>query len=139
MDGLAMTTTTLFPPHGRLMTKLTALGPYLREKKSQEGYFFFDCLASCVNADKEPEEREFWGWWLVLTATDNGFEYSYDFGRYDLSGEWNEGKLPAKHKDAVMKTLVDFHEKLTPFIVDECQLTLSASSNLTQAQLTELA
>lgn len=134
-----MTSTTLFPPHGRLMTKLTALGPYLREKKSQEGYFFFDCLASCVNAEKAPDVREFWGWWLVLTATHNGFEYAYDFGRFDLNGEWNEGKLPAKHKAAVMKTLIDFHHKLAPFITDECQLTLSASDTLTQAQLTELA
>lgn len=134
-----MTSTTLFPPHGRLMTKLTALGPYLREKKSKEGQFFFDCLASCVNADKEPEQREFWGWWLILTATGNGYEYCYDFGRFDLNGEWNSGKLPAKHKDAVMKTLSDFHGKLTPFIVDECQLTLSSSSELTQTPLTELA
>jgi sigma factor-binding protein Crl len=138
MDGDAMTSTTLFPPHGRLMTKLTALGPYIREKKSQEGYFFFDCLASCINAEKEPEHREFWGWWLVLTAEDNGFEYCYDIGRYDINGEWNPGKLPAKHKEAVMKTLIDFYAKLQPFIIDDCNLSLSPSVALEQKKLTEL-
>lgn len=134
-----MTTTTIFPPHGRLMTKLTALGPYLREKKSHPELFFFDCLASCINTQKAPEEREFWGWWLTINPTSDGFEYCYDFGRYDLSGEWKLGKLPAKHKDAVLKTLIDFHAKLTPFIIDECSLTLVPAASLVQPKLTELA
>nr|WP_305845906.1 Crl family RNA polymerase assembly factor [Photobacterium kishitanii] len=35
-----MTIATSFPPHGRLMSKLTAIGPYLREKNhSHNGSF----------------------------------------------------------------------------------------------------
>ncbi|PQJ90437.1 Crl family RNA polymerase assembly factor, partial [Photobacterium phosphoreum] len=100
--------------------------------------FFFDCLASCVNAEKDPELREFWGWWLVMTATETGYEYEYDFGRFNAAGEWANGKLPAKHRDAVLKTLVDFYPKLTPFIVDECELTLVPAATLTQTPLAEL-
>lgn len=133
--GYAMTTETIFPPHGRLMTKLTALGPYLRKQKSKEGEFFFDCLASCISANKSPEEREFWGWWLVLTATDIGFEYRYNFGRYDSKGNWIKGVLPAKHTEAVLKTLDDFYVKLTKFVKEDCDLGLQASAELEEAVL----
>ena len=74
-----------------------------------------------------------------MTATDTGYEYKYDFGRFNVSGEWATGKLPAKHKAAVLKSLVDFYAKLTPFIIDGCDLTLVPTVTLTQTPLTELS
>ncbi len=74
-----------------------------------------------------------------MTATDTGYEYEYDFGRFNAAGEWVNGKLPAKHRDAVLKTLVDFYPKLTLFIVDECELTLVSAATLTQVPLAELS
>lgn len=70
-------TTATFPPYGRLVTKLTAIGPYLRQEQTSTELFFFDCLASCINANKDPEKREFWGWWMELTPTERGFSYRY--------------------------------------------------------------
>ncbi|PSW19606.1 Crl family RNA polymerase assembly factor [Photobacterium sanctipauli] len=130
-----MTTQTTFPPHGRLMTKLTAIGPYLRQQHSSEGHFFFDCLSSCISAKKAPEEREFWGWWLELDATDSGFEYQYYFGRYDAEGEWRKEPVPAKHEQAVQQTLDDFYPKLTALLQDEFELSLTASKALEEAEL----
>jgi len=134
-----MTTTTTFPPHGRLMTKLTALGPYLRQQQSSEGHFFFDCLASCISAKKEPEEREFWGWWLILTVTNTGFEYRYHFGRFDSNGDWLKDSVPAKHEKAVIQTLDDFYPKLTSLLQDEFKLTVTAASDLEEAELGTVA
>ncbi|MCW8328113.1 sigma factor-binding protein Crl [Photobacterium sp. SDRW27] len=134
-----MTTNITFPPHGRLMTKLTALGPYLRQKQSSEGHFFFDCLASCISAKKAPEEREFWGWWLILTATDTGFEYRYYFGRYDSKGDWVKENLPAKHEQAVLQTLDDFYAKLTELLNNEFELDVSAAGELEEAELGTVA
>jgi len=134
-----MTTNITFPPHGRLMTKLTALGPYLRQQQSSEGCFFFDCLASCISAKKAPEEREFWGWWLILTAADTGFEYRYHFGRYDNKGDWVKDNVPAKHEQAVLQTLEDFYTKLTDLLQNEFELDITASDELEEAVLGTLA
>ncbi|MGF1726654.1 sigma factor-binding protein Crl [Photobacterium nomapromontoriensis] len=130
-----MTTETTFPPHGRLMTKLTALGPYLRQLQSSEGYFFFDCLSSCISAKKSPEDREFWGWWLTMEKTNNGFEYQYNFGRYNDAGEWVKDALPAKHEKAVLQTLDDFYPKLKGLLHDEFKLTLTAAKSLQEPEL----
>lgn len=134
-----MTTDSIFPPHGRLMTKLTALGPYLRQQHSSEGHYFFDCLASCISAKKAPEEREFWGWWLLMTATETGFEYRYFFGRYDSKGEWVKEAVPAKHEQAVLQTLDDFYAKLTGLLQDDFRLSVTAASELEEAELGSLA
>lgn len=128
-------TTATFPPYGRLVTKLTAIGPYLRQEQTSTALFFFDCLASCINANKDPEKREFWGWWMELTPTERGFSYRYFFGRYDVNGDWSEDKLPAKHKDAVMETLNDFYPKLCQFVIDESELELIPSKDLSEPQL----
>ncbi|KLV11063.1 MULTISPECIES: sigma factor-binding protein Crl [Photobacterium] len=130
-----MTTQVTFPPHGRLMTKLTALGPYLRQNLSAEGHFFFDCLSSCISAKKAPEEREFWGWWLIMEATKNGFEYHYQFGRFNDQGEWDKDTVPAKHVQAVQQTLDDFYPKLKGLLVDELGLSLTASKALEEPEL----
>ncbi len=60
-----MSETTQGPTHFRLMSKLKAIGPYLREPQSQEGRYYFDCLSVCVDDKKSPEKREFWaGGWI---------------------------------------------------------------------------
>ncbi|WP_120510218.1 sigma factor-binding protein Crl [Photobacterium salinisoli] len=130
-----MPTQVIFPPHGRLMTKLTALGPYLRQQHSSEGHFFFDCLASCINAKKAPEEREFWGWWLEMVETEAGYQYRYYFGRYDINGDWLEDKVPAKHLEPVQQTLDDFYQKLITLLEQEYSLSLSPASDLSSPTL----
>ncbi|MDO6705255.1 sigma factor-binding protein Crl [Photobacterium sp. 1_MG-2023] len=130
-----MPTQVTFPPHGRLMTKLTALGPYLRQQQSSEGHFFFDCLASCISAKKEPEEREFWGWWLELTQIEDGFQYSYRFGRFDLHGDWKEEKVPAKHQEPVQQTLEDFYKKLCTLLEQEYELAIHPAPDLSEPTL----
>ena len=59
-------------PHRQLIKEFMSLGPYLRQEQSEPGRYFFDCLASCLNLNAEPELREFWGWWLVLEMREDG-------------------------------------------------------------------
>ncbi len=47
-----MSETTQGPTHFRLMSKLKAIGPYLREPQSQERRYYFDCLSVCVDDKK---------------------------------------------------------------------------------------
>jgi len=111
------------PTHYRLLSALKAIGPYLREAQSSEGNYLFDCLSSCVNDKKSPEEREFWGWWLELEKIEGGFAAKYYIGRYNLAGDWEAHNIPKKAVSEVNRTQEDFHKKL----VD----TLSSSFNLT--------
>ncbi|GGB33615.1 sigma factor-binding protein Crl [Oceanisphaera marina] len=99
--------------HRKLVRKFTAIGPYLRELKSNESEYFFDCLSVCVSAKAEPQAREFWGWWLTLSTEDGeNFEFYYQLGFFDASGEWQERALPKKHQTEVARTLRDFYDKL---------------------------
>lgn len=113
--------------HGRLMTRFAQIGPYLRQNKCEENAYFFDCLAVCVNAKKSPENREFWGWWFLLTNTESGFEYTYGFGMYDLKGEWTNDDVPDKATDEVKQSLDDFYGKLK-LLCDELSLQISLQS-----------
>lgn len=65
-----MSEVTNNPTHNRLLTKLRAMGPYLRDPQSKEGHYYFDCLSVCVDDRKSPELREFWGWWMVLESVE---------------------------------------------------------------------
>ncbi|PSJ44823.1 sigma factor-binding protein Crl [Zobellella endophytica] len=99
--------------HHKLVRKFAAIGPYLRGEKSNESIYFFDCLAVCASAKAAPEKREFWGWWLTLTAEDEQrFELHYQLGFYNAAGQWQRQEVPKKHEEEVIRTLRDFYEKL---------------------------
>ncbi|MCC8378871.1 MULTISPECIES: sigma factor-binding protein Crl [unclassified Xenorhabdus] len=113
----------------KLLKSFSALGPYLRELKCQNDYFFFDCLAVCVSAKAAPEKREFWGWWLELERQEKGFIYNYQIGLFDKHGEW----LPMNiKKEADLRqlelTLQAFHQRLSDSL-GNLKLTLSPSEN----------
>lgn len=121
--------------NGKYLKKFAAMGPYLREKQSLNGCYFFDSLVVCVNANISPEKREFWGWWLKLVATSEGFEFSYQLGLYNSHGSWQAKVL----KDpvtvaAVEKNLVSFHQALSKQL-SELELTLFPSQLMTELKL----
>ncbi|RXJ73099.1 sigma factor-binding protein Crl [Veronia nyctiphanis] len=126
---------TVILSHGRLITRFAALGPYLRQKKSNPDTYFFDCLSACVNAKKAPDEREFWGWWLELSAREGGFDYTYEFGKFDDKGDWVKGSVPAKSQQEVVATLESFYTKLTDFVEKELNLAVTPSSQLPHPKL----
>lgn len=78
----------LSPSQGRLFKIFTDLGPYFRKLQSTDRSFFFDCLEICIDAEKEPENREFYGWWTVLTRNENSFDYERYDGKYNSEGDW---------------------------------------------------
>ncbi|WP_104401947.1 sigma factor-binding protein Crl [Vibrio penaeicida] len=107
-----MTENTANPTHFRLLSALKAVGPYLREKESQEGHYLFDCLSVCVSDKKSPEEREFWGWWLEFDKQDEGYVANYSLGLYNVEGNWESKAIPKKAQDEVARTMEDFNKKL---------------------------
>ena len=112
---------------GRLLRCFTALGPYIRELQCQEGHYFFDCLAVCVNAGVAPEKREFFGWWLTLIPQETGFVSEYHTGVFDKKGLWQEKSLSDKEiRDAVSKTLTDFYPRLQ-VVLQELDLSMTPS------------
>ncbi|MDX7990148.1 sigma factor-binding protein Crl [Xenorhabdus sp. Reich] len=97
----------------KLLKRFSALGPYVRELKCQNGYFFFDCLAVCVSAKVVPEKREFWGWWLELEEQEKGFVYNYQIGLFDKHGKWNAANIKkAADLEHLESTLQTFHKRL---------------------------
>ncbi|MFM2486334.1 sigma factor-binding protein Crl [Celerinatantimonas yamalensis] len=103
------------PSHGRLLNRFNAIGPYLRKPQSNPTCYFFDCLSECADVQLEPEQREFYGWWMkliVVDASQLSFEYNYDFGFYDQQGQWLEHVIPERFQQSVQQTLTDFYGKL---------------------------
>lgn len=123
------------PTHYRLMTSLKAIGPYIRESECQAGQYLFDCLSVCVDDKKSPELREFWGWWLDLTKTDNDFVANYTFGQYDEKGDWLDIAIPDDAQKEVEKTLENFHQKLVNVLSETYDYNISLHKNSVDAVL----
>ncbi|WP_026957369.1 MULTISPECIES: sigma factor-binding protein Crl [Aliagarivorans] len=122
-----------WPTHGKLVKKFTELGPYLRGEQSSKECYFFDCLAACVSAKPAAEVREFYGWWMQLVVTEQGFEYNYTWGIYNEKGDWDECAIPKKHQEEVTKSLDVFYQKLLN-LLDELSLPIEASASLSPSQ-----
>lgn len=120
-----MSKVTKIPTHFRLLTSLRAIGPYLRESQSREGFYLFDCLAVCVDDKKSPEEREFWGWWLELQMQGQEFAARYRVGKYDKKGEWIDHKIPKDAIAEVNRIQNSFHQKLTELLEKEFGMSIS--------------
>jgi len=114
------------PSRGRLFKLFTDIGPYFRKLHSNENKFFFDCLEICVDAEEEPENRVFLGWWLLVTRTDNKFECERFNGLYDLEGNWVTAKINKKQMQQLDKSYELFIEKLSHLIDVEIDCELIA-------------
>ena len=114
------------PSRGRLFKLFTDIGPYFRKLHSSESKFFFDCLEICIDAEEEPENRVFLGWWLLVTRTENKFEYERFNGLYDLEGNWVTAKINKKQMKQLDKSCELFIEKLTHLIDVEIDCELAA-------------
>ena len=122
-------------PHRQLVKEFMSLGPYLRQEQSEPGRYFFDCLASCLNLNAEPELREFWGWWLVLEPCDGGFNCQSEIGLYNKEGVWVPQQPHVDGLDAVAGSrqhfLLNLQNKLKAWqlslIADEQSLLDSSS------------
>ncbi|MGF1752851.1 sigma factor-binding protein Crl [Vibrio makurazakiensis] len=113
------------PTHYRLLSALKAIGPYLREPQSEEGHYIFDCLSVCVNDKKSPEEREFWGWWLELDKSEEGFSAKYNIGKYNLAGDWDSQTLPKKAVEEINRTQEAFHQKLVDLLSTQFEIDVT--------------
>jgi len=124
----------LSPSRGRLFKIFTDLGPYFRKLQSTESTFFFDCLEVCIDDKKEPEEREFLGWWLVVTRSDEGFSYERFDGQYNLEGDWVPSQINAVEQQSIDDTFETFFERLKSLIDIETGFCLTpAEVILTEA------
>lgn len=121
--------------NGKYLKKFAALGPYLREKQCLDGCYFFDSLAVCVNANITPEKREFWGWWMMLSPNEDGFEYSYHLGMYNSHGSWQAKVLKDNIAiDSIEKNLKSFHQSLSKQL-SELELTFFPSAQMAEFKL----
>jgi len=118
---------------------LNALGPYLREHNCQPTSFYFDCFSVCIDANIEPAEREFYGWWLEMTLEGDTFEYQYQFGTYNKAGEWIITPIPKTLKNDVTASLNVFYEKLSVCLTEQLSFNLKPSSILAKTLILSAA
>lgn len=101
----------------RLIKEFTGLGPYIRESQCKGNSYFFDCLTVCANSKPSPEKREFWGWWMDLEATEDGFTYQILVGLYDKAGEWQKKTIKdAETQKEIDRNLKEFLQKLQDYL-----------------------
>ncbi|GAJ77486.1 LOW QUALITY PROTEIN: curlin genes transcriptional activator [Vibrio sp. JCM 18905] len=118
-----MSETTQGPTHFRLMSKLKAIGPYLREPQSQEGRYYFDCLSVCVDDKNRLRSVNFGGaWWMDLESIEGGFTAKYHIGKYNKEGQWVSEALPKKAVEEVYLTQSTFHQKLVDTLEEHFKL-----------------
>ncbi|EMU9119475.1 sigma factor-binding protein Crl [Providencia stuartii] len=121
--------------NGKYLKKFSALGPYLREKQCLDGCYFFDSLTVCVNVNSAPERREFWGWWMLLSPNEDGFEYSYHLGLYNVHGTWQDKPLKDNATlDIIEQNLISFHQSLSKQL-SELELSLFPSAKMAEFNL----
>lgn len=107
------------PSRGRLFKLFTDLGPYFRKLQSTESSYFFDCLEICIDMEKEPEEREFYGWWLVVENNDHGFTFERFNGRYNLAADWEDETLTDEQLKQIDKSFDTFIVRLQALVKQE--------------------
>lgn len=112
------------PTYHRLIAKLKAIGPYLREGECEQDFFLFDCLSVCVDDKKSPECREFWGWWMKLEKQEQSFVACYHHGKYNAAGEWVEEALPQSAEQEVMRTQQTFQTKVEALLQEQFGMTV---------------
>jgi sigma factor-binding protein Crl len=115
----------LSPSRGRLFKLFTDLGPYFRKLQSTENSFFFDCLDICIDDTKEPEERQFYGWWLIVTRDENGFDYERYDGVYNLEGDWVVKAMTSNNQQIIDASFDLFIERLKSLIEVETGFCLA--------------
>ena len=114
------------PSHGRIIKLLTDLGPYFRRLNSTESSYFFDCLEICLDDKKEPDEREFLGWWMIVTKDEHSFEYERFNGRFNLAGDWEAATIYQNDLQQLDNSFELFIGRLEVLIEVETQLPLNA-------------
>lgn len=113
------------PTHNRLIATFKAIGPYVREENCVEGCYVFDCLSVCINDKKDPEKREFWGWWMEVTKEGEHLSEVSHIGRYDINGHWVIEEPSAAAIEEVKRTHAVFLEKLKKTLKEKFDLDIS--------------
>jgi len=123
------------PKFARQLYAFKALGPYIREPLSSNDRVFFDCLSSCLDAEKSAELREFWGWWMELVPCEGGYHYNYWFGVYDEAGNWTQQSIPEEQRKLANDTLQRFFIRLSTLLENKFKLTINPGEALNNPQI----
>ena len=112
------------PSRGRLFKLFTEMGPYFRIKKSSEKQYFYDCLDICLDAEKGPELRSFYGWWMTVSKEDDQFVFERFDGLFNLAGEWELASLSSDNKAVLDDSFNLFVTRLQALLKLETGLSL---------------